>query len=65
MRTEGISPLRRRMIEDMTARNLPPTNRRVYIHNVRALLLHVSPHIHFGDPTGIDIPFIVYAHAFW
>jgi integrase/recombinase XerD len=35
MRTEGISPLRRRMIEDMTVRNLSPTTRKVYIHNVK------------------------------
>ena len=35
MRTEGISPLRRRMIEDMTVRNLSPTTREVYIHNVK------------------------------
>jgi integrase/recombinase XerD len=35
MRTEGISPLRRRMIEDMTVRNLSPTTRETYIHNVR------------------------------
>jgi len=35
MRTEGISPLRRRMIEDMTVRNLSPTTRGSYIHNVK------------------------------
>src|SRR5215469_16526240 len=35
MRTEGISPLRRRMIEDMTVPNLSPTTREVYIHNVK------------------------------
>jgi len=35
MRTEGISPLRRRMIEDMTVRNLSPTTRETYIHNVK------------------------------
>jgi integrase/recombinase XerD len=35
MTKEGISPLRRRMIEDMTVRNLSPTTREVYIHNVK------------------------------
>jgi len=29
-----MSPLRRRMIEDMTVRNLPPTTQRSYIHAV-------------------------------
>jgi hypothetical protein len=31
----------------------------------RSLLLHVSPHVHFGDPAGVNIPFIVYSDAFW
>src|SRR5215831_1140794 len=31
MRTEAISPLRRRMIEDMTVRNLSPTTWEVYV----------------------------------
>jgi len=35
MTNEGISPLRRRMIEDMTVRNLSPTTRASYIHNVK------------------------------
>ena len=35
MTNEGISPLRRRMIEDMTIRNLSPTTRASYIHNVK------------------------------
>ena len=35
MTTEGISPLRRRMIEDMTVRNLSATTRASYIHNVK------------------------------
>ena len=30
-----ISPLRRRMIEDMTVRNLSPTTQRSYIHAVK------------------------------
>jgi hypothetical protein len=29
-----LSPLRRRMIEDMTARNLSPANQRSYLHAV-------------------------------
>jgi integrase/recombinase XerD len=33
--TERMSPLRRRMIEDMTVRNLSPTTRAVYVHNVK------------------------------
>jgi len=40
MRTEGISPLRRRMIEDMTVRNLSPTTQGSYIHNVKKFRLH-------------------------
>jgi site-specific recombinase XerD len=40
MRTEGISPLRRRMIEDMTVRNLSPTTQGSYIHNVKKFSLH-------------------------
>jgi integrase/recombinase XerD len=39
MTNEGISPLRRRMIEDMTVRNLSPTTRQTYIHNVRKFSL--------------------------
>lgn len=35
MTNEGISPLRRRMIEDITVRNLSPTTRASYIHNVK------------------------------
>jgi integrase/recombinase XerD len=35
MTNEGISPLRRRMIEKMTIRNLSPTTRASYIHNVK------------------------------
>jgi integrase/recombinase XerD len=30
----GISPLRRRMIEDMTVRNLSPATQRSYVHAV-------------------------------
>src|SRR5262245_57063304 len=37
---EGISPLRRRMIEDMTVRNLSPTTRASYIHNIKKFSLH-------------------------
>jgi integrase/recombinase XerD len=40
MSTEAISPLRRRMIEDMTVRNLSPTTRASYIHNVKKFSLH-------------------------
>jgi integrase/recombinase XerD len=40
MRTEGISPLRRRMIEDMTVRNLSPTTRKSYIQNVKKFSQH-------------------------
>jgi integrase/recombinase XerD len=40
MTTEGISPLRRRMIEDMTVRNLSPTTQGSYIHNVKKFSLH-------------------------
>ena len=40
MTTEGISPLRRRMIETMTVRNLSPTTQGSYIHNVKKFSLH-------------------------
>jgi len=35
-----MSPLRRRMIEDMTVRNLSPTTRASYIHNIKKFSLH-------------------------
>jgi site-specific recombinase XerD len=35
MTNESISALRRRMMEDMTVRNLSPTTRASYIHNVK------------------------------
>ena len=38
--TERVSPLRRRMIEDMTVRNLSPTTRKAYIHHVKKFSLH-------------------------
>jgi integrase/recombinase XerD len=40
MTNEAISPQRRRMIEDMTVRNLSPTTRASYIHNVKKFSLH-------------------------
>jgi site-specific recombinase XerD len=38
--TEHISPLRLRMIEDMTVRNLSPTTQGSYIHAVKKFSLH-------------------------
>ena len=38
--TERISPLRLRMIEDMTVRNLSPTTQGSYIHAVKKFSLH-------------------------
>ena len=39
-----ISPLRRRMIEDMTVRNLSPATQQSYLHAVRSLAaILVSP----------------------
>lgn len=38
--TEHISPLRRRMIEDMKVRNLSPTTQASYIHAVKKFSLH-------------------------
>src|SRR5215510_9366736 len=40
MTKEGVSPLRRRMIEDMTVRNLSPTTRKSYIQNVKKFSQH-------------------------
>src|SRR5215510_1357350 len=40
MTSEGMSPLRRRMIEDMTVRNLSSTTRASYIHNIKKFSLH-------------------------
>ena len=40
MTTEGISLLRRRMIEDMRVRNLSLTTQGSYIHNVKKFSLH-------------------------
>ena len=33
--TAAVSPLRRRMIEDMSLRNLSPATQRSYIHSVK------------------------------
>jgi Phage integrase, N-terminal SAM-like domain len=33
--SEYVSPLRRRMIEDMTVRNLSATTQTSYIHNIK------------------------------
>ena len=33
--TTAVSPLRRRMIDDMTLRNLSPATQRSYLHAVR------------------------------
>jgi len=51
MTNEDISPLRRRMIEDMSVRNLSPTTQRSYIHNVKKFSLYFgrSP-----DRLGLD-----------
>jgi integrase/recombinase XerD len=35
-----LSPLRRRMIEDMTVRNLAPTTQRSYLHAVSKFSRH-------------------------
>ena len=40
--TEHISPLRLRMIEDMTIRNLSPTTQGSYIHAVKKFSLHLG-----------------------
>src|SRR5262249_35932137 len=59
MRTEGISPLRRRMIEDMTFRNLSPTTRAVYIHNVKKFSQYfVDPRIVSTSSTSVPTKFI-------
>jgi integrase/recombinase XerD len=46
-----MSPLRRRMIEDMTVRNLSPATQRSYIHAVSKFSRHfdLSP-----DRLGLD-----------
>ncbi len=41
--SERISPLRRRMIEDMTIRNLSPATQRSYIHAVKRYSLLFRP----------------------
>jgi site-specific recombinase XerD len=47
---ERMSSLRRRMIEDMTIRNLSPTTRKSYIHNVKKFSLY------FGQsPDRLDL----------
>ena len=37
-----ISPLRQRMIDDMTIRNLSPTTQASYVHWVRSFALHID-----------------------
>ena len=48
-----MSPLRRRMIEDMTVRNLSPTTQASYIHAVKKFSL-----FHRRSPVdlGIELP---------
>ena len=43
--TEQISPLRQRMIEDMTIRNMTPGTQKVYIRAIKnfSLFFHRSP----------------------
>ena len=50
--SERISPLRQRMIEDMTIRNLSPATQRSYIHAVKRYSLYFgrSP-----DLLGLDM----------
>jgi hypothetical protein len=41
-----MSPVRRRMIEDMTVRNLPPATQRSYIHAVAKFSRYFGPLCH-------------------
>jgi hypothetical protein len=40
-----ISPLRRRMIEDMTVRNLSPATQRSYVHAVAKFAASLAAHL--------------------
>jgi integrase/recombinase XerD len=57
--TERISPLRRRMIENMTVRNMSPTTQGSYIHNVKKFSLYFgrSP-----DSLGLEEVHIYQVH---
>jgi len=57
--TEHISPLRLRMIEDMTIRNLSPTTQRSYIHVLKKFSQHFgrSP-----DRLGLEETHIYQVH---
>ena len=46
-----VSPLRRRMIEDMTVRNLSPATQRSYLHAVAKFSRYFS-----RSPDRLDIP---------
>ena len=37
-----ISPLRQRMIDDMTIRNLSPTTQASYVHWIKSFALHIG-----------------------
>ena len=49
--TERINPLRRRLIEDMTVRNLSPVTQRCYVHAVAKFARHFN-----RSPTGWGWP---------
>jgi len=48
--TAAVSPLRRRMIDEMTLRNLSPSTQRVYLHAVSKLSRHCG-----CSPDRLDI----------
>lgn len=48
---KAISPLRRRMVEDMTIRNLSPMTQRSYLHAVEGYSRHFGRNAGSGRPA--------------
>ena len=45
-----MSPLRRRMIEDMQIRNLTPNTQRVYVANIARFASYFASHLNVSGP---------------
>jgi integrase len=43
--TEQMTPLRRRMIDDMTIRNMSPNTQKIYMSTLSTVGVDVSPHL--------------------
>lgn len=58
--TAAVSPLRRRMIDDMSLRNLSPATQRSYLHAVKRFAL-----FHSRSPDQLSTAQELYATRLW